>query len=78
MHLILLIRKFSRGFYFRETSQMRYFLKIEPSRNGEITMSFTDEGMSCLNMSFDAFRENEISESTLPTVRRVLLGTQHD
>ena len=47
---------------------MRSFVKIEPSKNGEITKSFTDVGKSCpshkffnvTNMSFDAFRENKI------------------
>ena len=61
-------RNFREGFYFRETSHMRSFVKIGPSRNGEITMSFTDVGKSCpsrefynvINMSFGAFRENKI------------------
>ena len=39
---ILQIRKFSRGFYFRETSHMRSFVKIKSSRNAEITMSLID------------------------------------
>ena len=33
--------------YFRETSHMRSFVKIESSRNGEITQSFSDIGTSC-------------------------------
>ena len=37
---LLKIRKFSRGFYFRETS--RSFVKIKFSRNDEITLFFTD------------------------------------
>ena len=36
--------KFSRGFYFRETSHS--FVKIKPSRNGEITFLFIDIGKS--------------------------------
>ena len=39
---LLLIRIFSRGFYFRESSRMRSFVKIKPSRNGQITLMFTD------------------------------------
>ena len=55
-------RKFSIGFYFRETSRMRSMVKLKPSRNGEITLSFTvDVGKSCpksrifsvANMSFN-------------------------
>ena len=46
--------KFSRGFYFRETSRMRSFAKIKPSRNGEIT------NLNVRNMSFNSFRENKI------------------
>ena len=38
--------------YFRETSHMRSFVKIGPSRNGEITMSFTDVGKSCPSREF--------------------------
>ena len=45
---LLKIRKFSRGLYFRETSHMRSFVKIKPSRNGKITLSFIDKGKSCL------------------------------
>ena len=64
----LKIWKFSHGFYFRETSRMRSIVKLKPSRNGEITMSFTvDVGKSCpksrffsvANMSFNAIRENK-------------------
>ena len=47
---------------------MRSFAKIKPSRNGEITLLFTDIGKSCpsheffnfANMSFNAIRENKI------------------
>ena len=35
------------GFYFHETSPMQSIAKIRPSRNGEITLWFTDEGKSC-------------------------------
>ena len=38
--------------YFQETSHIRSFVKIEPSRNGEITMSFTDVGKSCPSRLF--------------------------
>ena len=41
------IRNYSRGFYFCETSRMRSFVKIKPSRNAEITLSFTDVSKSC-------------------------------
>ena len=36
------IWKFSQGFYFRETSQLRSFVKTKPSRNGKFTVWFTD------------------------------------
>ena len=36
----------SRQFNFRETSHMRSFVKIKPSRIGDITQSFTDIGKS--------------------------------
>ena len=39
-------------FLFRETSHMRSFVKIKPSRNGEITPLFTDKGKSCLSCEF--------------------------
>ena len=31
---------------------MRSFVKIKPSRNGKITLSFIDIGKSCLNREF--------------------------
>ena len=40
--LILWIRTFSRGLYFRETSHVRSFVKIKPPQNGKITFSFID------------------------------------
>ena len=58
--------------YFRETSRMRSFAKIEPSRTGEITLLFTDVGtffcksrqsrgiLNVANMSLNAIRENKI------------------
>ena len=49
---LLLIRKFLRGLYFRETSHMQSFVKIKPSRNGKITISFIDIGKSCLSHEF--------------------------
>ena len=52
---------FTRFFYFRETSH------IKSSRNGEITLSFTDIGKPCpnrdfniANMCLNAVRENKI------------------
>ena len=45
---ILEIWKFWWGFYFRETSHM----KIKPSRNGKITLSFIDIGKSWHNCEF--------------------------
>ena len=33
--------------YIRETSHMRSFVKIKSSQNAEITLSFTDIGISC-------------------------------
>ena len=36
----------TRGFYFCKTYHMRSFMKIKPSRIGEITLSFTDIGKS--------------------------------
>ena len=58
---------------------MRSFVKIKSSRNGEITLSFTDEGKSCHDRDFlrrkyvfKAIRENKIlariSESTVVTI----------
>ena len=44
--------KFSRGLYFCETSHMQSFVKIKPSRNGNITLSFFDIGKSCHNREF--------------------------
>ena len=55
---------------------MRSFVKINPSRNDKITLSFIDIGISCLSREFftsliclDAIRENKIlakiSESTV-------------
>ena len=48
---------------------MRSFVKLRSSRNGEITLSFTDEGKSChsrdfyvSNMSFNAIREKNSHE----------------
>ena len=57
---------------------MRSFVKIKPSRIGDITLSFTDMGKSCpvrefvyvVNVSFNAIREYKIlakiSEFTVP------------
>ena len=58
---------------------MRSFIKIKSSRNGEITLSFTDEGKSCHGRDFlrrkyvfKAIRENKIlakiSKSTVVTI----------
>ena len=49
---LLLILKFSWGFYFRETLRMRSFGKIKPSRNGEKAVSFTDVSKSCQSRKF--------------------------
>ena len=56
------LRKLSRAFYFRET-----FVKIKPSKNGEITMSFTDVSkkgpcseFNVKNTSFNAIHDNKI------------------
>ena len=38
--------------YFRETSHMRSFEKINTSRNDEIALSFTDLGKSCPSREF--------------------------
>ena len=59
---------------------MRSFVKIKPSRIGDITLSVTDIGKSypvrdfyVANMSFNAIRENKIhakiSEFTVPQKR---------
>ena len=45
-------RKISRGFYFRETSHMRSFAKVNPSQNAEITLLFTDVGKSFSSRDF--------------------------
>ena len=46
---------------------MRSFVKIKPSRFGDITLSSTDRGKSCpvrdfyvANVSFNAIREHEL------------------
>ena len=66
---ILSIRKFSRGFNFRETSHMRSFVKIKSSRNAEITMLLIDICKSCASREFlasqicpliNVIRENKI------------------
>ena len=49
---VLIIRKFSRGFYFRETLHMRSFTKIKSSEKGEIILSFTDIGKSSPSREF--------------------------
>ena len=41
-----------REFYFHETSPLRSFMKIKQSRNGEITLLFTDVGKSCPSREF--------------------------
>ena len=40
------------SFIFRETSHMRSFVKIKPSRNGNITLSCTNVGKSCPRSEF--------------------------
>ena len=56
VYILLYIRKFSRSFVIKK-----------PSRNGEITVSFTDKGKFChsrmfnvANMSYNPIRENKI------------------
>ena len=49
---LLHIRKFSREFNFREASHMRSFVKIKPSRNGVITLSFTNTVKSCSSREY--------------------------
>ena len=44
--------KILRGFYFCETSHMRSFAKIKPSRNSENSLSFTDVGKSSQSREF--------------------------
>ena len=41
---------------------MQSFVKVKSSKNGKITLSFTDRGKSALvaNMSFNAIHENKI------------------
>ena len=58
------IRKFSRGFYFRETSHMPSFVKIELSRYGKITLPlpiYRVVNFNAANMSFNAICEKKIS-----------------
>ena len=52
LFLLLSIRKFSRVFYFRKTSHNAKFHKNNTSRNGKITVSFTDIGKSCISREF--------------------------
>ena len=40
-------RNFLQVFYFCETLQLRSLAKIKPSRNGEISLPFTDVGKTC-------------------------------
>ena len=77
--------------YFRETLRLRSFVKIKPSRNGQITLSFTDEGKpgpSRECMSFNAILENKILakisefivwfiETKSQTIRRTLRSSQY-
>ena len=59
---LLYIRQFFGGFYHRETSHLRSFVKIKPSRNSKNTLSFTNIGKSRLSreirMCFNANCEN--------------------
>ena len=67
---------------------MPSFVKMKPSPNGKITMSFIDIGKTCLsrdffhitNMSFNAIRENKIlakiSESTVPNEPRHMISNK--
>ena len=60
---------FLRGFYLRETSHMRSFVKMKPSQNDEMTLLFTDKGKLCPSHDFltsqiclYAIHENKILE----------------
>ena len=46
------IGNFREGFIFCETLHMQNFVKIKPSGNGEIILSFTDIGKSCPSHEF--------------------------
>ena len=59
---------------------MRSFVKIKPSRNGKITLSFIDIGKSCLsreffhitNMSFNAISKIKFSRK-FPNLQSIFL-----
>ena len=51
-HFHLVARYCKLGFYFRETSHMRSFVKIKSSQNGESTLSFTDRVISYPSCEF--------------------------
>ena len=55
--MITIDSEISRGFYFRETSHMRSFMKIKSSQIGEIILSFTDIGKSCHSRAFFLLRK---------------------
>ena len=45
--IICKFENFREGINFTNTSHMRSFVKIKPSQNGEIILSFTDMGNPC-------------------------------
>ena len=57
----------SRVFYFRETLQMRSFVKIKSSRNGETTLSFVNRAKACPS---GAFSTSQICLLTLFTKKK--------
>ena len=73
------------GFIFRETSHVRSFAKIKPSRIGEITLLFTDIGKSRTchkfsiieNMCFNAIRKNKILPKISEFTSLALAATSH-
>ena len=50
-------------FYFRETSQIRSFVRIKHSQNGEITLSVSDVGKSCSSREFECAKYVVLSYS---------------
>ena len=63
---------------------MRSFMKINPSRNGKITLPLTDvgksaqvESFSMANMSFKAIRENKICTKCFEFTVRTWVNVQN-
>ena len=59
---------FVRVYFLQNFADLQSFMKIKPSQNSEVTLSFNKVGISCpsceffnvANMSFIAIRENKI------------------